>query len=103
MVVPSSDQYFLGRLDMSDGVGDQLFEKQTGMNLRALNPFPGLFSRRFLPVGFAQMVMLDKDFQKNNYDFKFVRQEPWRSACRIVIGRAAQGQRRRTLRRPDLG
>ena len=27
MVVPSSDQYFLGRLDLSDGVGDQLFEK----------------------------------------------------------------------------
>ena len=31
IVVPSSDQYFLGRLDLSDGVGDQLFEKQTGL------------------------------------------------------------------------
>jgi hypothetical protein len=40
-----------------------------------LNPFPGIFSRKFLPVGFAQMVMLDRDFQRNNYDFKFVRQE----------------------------
>jgi hypothetical protein len=75
IVVPSSDQYFLGRLDLSDGVGDQLFEKQTGLSLRALNLFPGIFSRRFLPVGFAQMVMLDQDFQKKNYDFKFVRQE----------------------------
>ena len=75
VVVPSSDQYFLGRLDLSDGVGDQLFEKQTGLNLHFLNPFPSLFSRKFLPVGFAQMVMLDHDFQKNNYDFKFVRQE----------------------------
>ena len=75
IVVPSSDQYFLGRLDLSDGVGDQLFEKQTGLSLHALNPFPGIFSRKFLPVGFAQMVMLDRDFQKKNYDFKFVRQE----------------------------
>src|SRR6266852_1616526 len=75
VVVPASDQYFLGRLDLSDGVGDQLFEKQTGLSLRALNPFPGIFSRKFLPVGFAQMVMLDRDFQKKNYDFKFVRQE----------------------------
>lgn len=75
VVVPSSDQYFLGRLDLSEGVGDQLFEKQTGLSLRSLNPFPGMFSRKFLPVGFAQMVMLDRDFQKKNYDFKFVRQE----------------------------
>ena len=75
VVVPNSDQYFLGRLDLSDGVEDQLFEKQTGLKLKALNPFPSLFSRKFLPLGFAQMVMLDRDFQKKNYDFKFVRQE----------------------------
>ena len=75
IVAPSSDQYFLGRLDMSGGVEDTLFEKQTGLNLHALNPFPSLFSRKFLPIGFAQMVMLDRDFQKKNYDFKFVRQE----------------------------
>jgi hypothetical protein len=75
MVVPASDQYFLGRLDMSNGLDDQLFEKQTGLKLRALNPFPAMFSRKFLPVGFVQMVMLDRDFQKKDYDFKFVRQE----------------------------
>jgi hypothetical protein len=75
LVVPTSDQYFLGRLDLSDGVEDQLFEKQTGLKLKAMNAFPNLFSRKFLPQGFAQMVMLDRDFQKKNYDFKFVRQE----------------------------
>ena len=51
LVVPASDQYFLGRLDMSDGVEDQLFEKETGLKLRALNPFPSLFARKFLPIG----------------------------------------------------
>ena len=75
VVVPASDQYFLGRLDLSDGVEDQIFEKQTGLKLKSLNPFPSLFSRKFMPLGFAQMVMLDSDFQKKNYDFKFVRQE----------------------------
>ena len=75
VVVPASDQYFLGRLDLSDGVEDQIFEKETGLKLKSLNPFPSLFSRKFMPLGFAQMVMLDRDFQKKNYDFKFVRQE----------------------------
>ncbi len=75
VVVPASDQYFLGRLDLSDGVEDQMFEKETGLKLKSLNPFPSLFSRKFMPLGFAQMVMLDSDFQKKNYDFKFVRQE----------------------------
>jgi hypothetical protein len=75
IVAPTSDQYFLGRLDLSDGVEDQLFEKQTGLKLKTLNPFPNIFSRKFLPLGFAQMVMLDRDFQKKNYEFKFVRQE----------------------------
>ena len=51
MVVPTSDQYFLGRLDLSNGVEEQLFEKQTGLSLRALNPFPSIFSRKFLPIG----------------------------------------------------
>ncbi|MGH9503922.1 MAG: M48 family metalloprotease [Terriglobales bacterium] len=75
VVVPSSDQYFLGRLDLSHGVEDQMFEKETGLKLKSLNPFPNIFTRKFMPLGFAQMVMLDGDFQKKNYDFKFVRQE----------------------------
>jgi hypothetical protein len=75
VVAPSSDQYFLGRLDLSDRVDDQMFEKEAGLSLKSLNPFPGLFSRKFMPLGFAQMVMIDRDFQKKNYDFKFVRQE----------------------------
>src|SRR5436853_2544807 len=40
-----------------------------------MNPFSGIFSRRFMPRGFAQMVMLDAYFQKSSYYFNFVRQE----------------------------
>jgi hypothetical protein len=35
----------------------------------------GLYSMHFLPLGFAQMVVLDTDFQKKYYDFTFVRRE----------------------------
>jgi hypothetical protein len=77
-VAPTSDQYYLGRLDLSDGPGDELFQNQHsagGLGGHFLNPFAGIFSRKFMPRGFAQMVMLDSDFQKNNYYFTFVRRE----------------------------
>ena len=71
---------------------DQIFEKQTGLKLKSLNPFPSLFSRKFMPLGFAQMVMLDRDFQKKNDDFKFVRQEFLGEVC-CIDRRSTQGQR----------
>ena len=69
------DQYFLGRLDMSDGPEDTSFVGQPGFGHRMLNHLTGLYAMRFLPLGFAQMVVLDTDFQKKYYDFTFVRRE----------------------------
>jgi len=75
-VVPLSDRYFLGRFEFGKAVGDQLFEKdQPGLRHHLLAPFRAAFSRQFSPQGFAQMVMLDANFQKSNYYFNFVRQE----------------------------
>jgi hypothetical protein len=76
-VTPVSDQYFLGRLDIHEAPAEELFEKQPpgGFRSHFMNPFKGIFARKFLPAGFAQMVMLDMDFQKSNYYFNFVRQE----------------------------
>jgi Peptidase family M48 len=77
-VAPTSDQYFLGRLDLSDGPEEELFRDQNSSSLLGghfLNPFAGIFARKFMPRGFAQMVMLDSDFQKSNYYFTFVRRE----------------------------
>jgi hypothetical protein len=73
--VPVKDQYFLGRLDMSDGPEDTSFVGQPGFGHRMLNRLTGLYSMRFLPLGFAQMVVLDTDFQKKYYKFTFVRRE----------------------------
>ncbi len=75
--VPVSDVYFLGRLDMSEGTDDRTFTSPTtaGLGKRMLGQLKNVYSMRFLPLGFAQMVVLDEDFQRRNYDFTFVRRE----------------------------
>jgi len=72
---PVKDRYFLGRLDMTDGPEDVSFIGQPGFGHRVLNRLTGLYSLQFLPMGFAQMVVLDSDFQKKYYKFNFVRRE----------------------------
>jgi hypothetical protein len=72
---PVKDQYFLGRLDMSDGPEDTSFTGQPGFGHRMVNHLTSLYAMHFLPLGFAQMVVLDTDFQKKYYNFTFVRRE----------------------------
>jgi hypothetical protein len=72
---PVKDQYFLGRLDMSDGPEDTSFIGQPGFGRRMVNHLTGLYALHFLPLGFAQMVVLDPDFQKKYYSFTLVRRE----------------------------
>jgi hypothetical protein len=72
---PVKDQYFLGRLDMSDGLEDVSFVGQPGFGHRMVSKLTGVYSLHYLPMGFAQMVVLDSDFQKRHYKFNFVRRE----------------------------
>jgi hypothetical protein len=73
--VPVGDHYFLGRLEMSNGPEDRSFTTRPGFGRRMLTNLTGLYSLHFLPLGFAQMVMLDDDFQKKYYNLTFVRRE----------------------------
>jgi hypothetical protein len=73
--VPVGDHYFLGRLDMSNGTDDRTFVGRPGFGRRMLNSLTSVYSMHFLPLGFAQMVMLDDDFQKKYYKLSFVRRE----------------------------
>jgi hypothetical protein len=73
--VAVKDQYYLGRFDMGDGPEDTSFVGQPGFGHRMLNHLTGLYSMHFLPLGFAQMVILDTDFQRKYYNFTFVRRE----------------------------
>jgi hypothetical protein len=72
---PVKDQYFLGRLEMSEGPEDTSFMGQPGFGRRMINRLTSVYSMHFLPLGFAQMVVLDTDFQKKYYNFTFVRRE----------------------------
>ncbi len=79
--IPVSDQYFLGRVDMADGTENQFLKRKSGFThelaakLAALSSVKDLYSMRFLPLGFAQMAVLDEDFQPKNYNFTYVRRE----------------------------
>jgi len=73
--VPVSDHYFLGRLDVSNGTDDRTFIGRPGFGRRMLTSLTSVYSMHFLPLGFAQMVMLDDDFQKKYYKLTFVRRE----------------------------
>ncbi len=74
-LVPSGDNYFLGRLDLQNGVEDHSYlEPPKGPH--------GFFARltqpivpHFLARGFAQMAILDGSFDRSKYDFSFVRRE----------------------------
>src|SRR5277367_5728354 len=46
---PVKDQYFLGRLDMSDGPEDVSFVGQPGFGRNHLNKLTGIFSLRYQP------------------------------------------------------
>jgi Peptidase family M48 len=74
-VVPASDQYFLGRIDMSNGAEDRVFRSQSGFGRRFVSKLTSIYGMKFLPMGFAQMVVLDDNLQRNDYDFAFVRRE----------------------------
>lgn len=72
---PINDQYFLGRLDMSDGPEDVSFTGQPGFGRNGLRKLTAIFSLHFQPLGFAQMIVPDTDFYKKYYRFSYVRRE----------------------------
>ena len=91
---PVKDQYFLGRLDMTDGPEDTSFVGQPGFSHRMIAKLTGIYSLRFLPMGFAQMVVLDSDFQKKYYNFTFVRREfLGELRCLVIDVQPKEGQK----------
>jgi len=94
-VVPASDQYFLGRIDMSNGAEDRVFKSQSGFGRRFVSKLTSIYGMKFLPLGFAQMVVLDEDFQRKDYDFDFVRREFLGEVRCIVIDVQPKGKNER--------
>ena len=101
---PVKDQYFLGRLDMVDGPEDMSFVGQPGFGHRMVAKLTGVYSLRFLPMGFAQMVVLDSDFQKKYYNFTFVRREfLGELRCLVIDVQPKEGQKTARFHGQDLG
>jgi Peptidase family M48 len=93
-VVPVNDKYYLGRLDMSEGPEDTSFVGQPGFGRRVVAKLTGVYSLHFLPLGFAQMVILDTDFQKKYYNFSFVRREFLGEVrCLVIDVQPKEGQK----------
>jgi hypothetical protein len=75
--VPTSDDYFLGRLDFSDGSpSGPSYMPQPSAGKKLLRKLTGIYKLNFLPLGFMQMMIVDSEgLDQSHYDFKFVRRE----------------------------
>jgi hypothetical protein len=92
--IPVNDSYFLGRFDLADGPEDTSFIGQPGFGRRLLTKMTGVYSLHYLPLGFAQMVLLDTDFQKKYYHFNFVRREFLGEVrCLVIDVQPKEGQK----------
>ena len=85
VVTPIQDHYFLGRLDMSKKTEEDMFKEQKSKG-GFFSPFTNLrgtfkkgerafMYQHYVPQGFAHMVLIDRNFNKDGYYFNFVRQE----------------------------
>jgi hypothetical protein len=74
--IPKTDNYFLGKLDLTRQVSQDSFIPAPGFFQRSIGTFTKFFSPEFLPRGFAQMVLMDEDgFDRQHYAFQYVRRE----------------------------
>ena len=74
--VPKTDHYFLGKIDLSKGVTTASFLPKSSRRTRAFQAFTQLFALKYLPRGFAQMMLIDgTTFDRGHYDFELVRRE----------------------------
>lgn len=73
---PKTDHYYLGKVDLTRGVQDASFLPNQKSKLMGLDVLTHLLSMRYLPRGFAQMMIIDgTDFDRNHYTFEPVRRE----------------------------
>jgi Peptidase family M48 len=75
--VPKEDHYFLGRLDLAQGMDrrDYLTHDES-FQRNLLGGVTKLFRFEYQPMGFSWMIFVDRDdFDRDHYSFKYVRRE----------------------------
>lgn len=75
-VVPHGDRYFLGKLDLHNGVGDASFIPLPSGWRSIPKKVESLVQRQYFPRGFAYMMWIDQGaFDRAHYNFEYVRRE----------------------------
>lgn len=74
--VPTKDYYFLGKLNMAEGVVDDSFLPKRSVLKTIPHVFTSLFTTQYYPGGFADEMFLDvNNFDRAHYDFQYLRKE----------------------------
>jgi DNA-binding MltR family transcriptional regulator len=74
--VPNHDHYFLGKLDISKGIGDDSFIPVPSGFKSVPFHMKNAVTRQYFPRGFAQMIFMDEsEFNRAHYRFSYVRRE----------------------------
>ncbi|HEY3938669.1 MAG TPA: M48 family metalloprotease [Bryobacteraceae bacterium] len=74
--VPSKDYYFLGRLNMREGIVDDSYLPTPPKWKEIPHIFTALLTTKYYPGGFADEMFLDvDDFDRAHYSFEYVRRE----------------------------
>ncbi len=73
-MVPQGDDYFLGRLDFSHGVGERSFLPQPRVPL-LFRRMKRDYSLQYTPAELSRMVLIDEHIDRRRYTFTFVRRE----------------------------
>ncbi len=75
-LVPSHDFYFLGKLNITNGVVDDSFLPRRNMLKAVPHFFTSFFNTQYFPTGFADEMFLDtRGFDRAHYQFDYVRRE----------------------------
>src|SRR5207248_9550906 len=72
---PVGDRYFLGELDFNAEEKEQSLIKSGGIARGITSKIAQLYSVKYLPGGFVQMLVVNGHFDKKDYTIEYVRRE----------------------------
>ncbi len=72
---PAGDKYFIGKLDFNVEVREHSLLPKSGWAKTLSGKLQQLYSVKYLPAGFAQMLVVDGQFERKNYSFEYIRRE----------------------------
>jgi hypothetical protein len=72
---PTGDQYYLAKLDLNAEGKQRSLLKKDGLAKTVFGKISKVYSVKYLPGGFAQMLYIDGHLDRKNYDFEYIRRE----------------------------